>query len=238
MCCRPKRNTGRPGVGSRGARRAVSYGWHRPFGVRFGKRRRAFHGYARYGRSRYYERRNGRNENQFHGAARRIVGPGSLGKRAARHCRRRGHRAGSRSGSRKRPVALSSGARARLLYSAQSRWRNRPAHCTQASYEEYLKLTRDRFAQGIVSDLDVAQAETQLYGVQAQLLDLGVQRAQLEHAIAVLIGKAPADVTVPPMIVATVPPIVPEGVPSELLECRPDISAANAGWQPPTSKSV
>ena len=69
---------------------------------------------------------------------------------------------------------------------------------TEASYEEYLTLTQNRFSAGVVSDLDVAQAESQLYDVQSQLMDLGVQRAAFEHAIAILIGKAPAELTIPP----------------------------------------
>ena len=97
---------------------------------------------------------------------------------------------------------------------------------TEASYEEYLTLTRNRFAGGIASDLDVAQAETQLYAVQAQLMDLGVQRAAFEHAIAILIGKAPAEVTIPPVTLNILPPPVPPELPSELLERRPDIAGA------------
>ena len=97
---------------------------------------------------------------------------------------------------------------------------------TQGSYEEYLTLTRNRFSAGIASDLDVAQAEAQLYAVQAQLMDLGVQRAAFEHAIAILIGKAPAELTIPPAALTGSPPPVPMGVPSELLERRPDIASA------------
>jgi len=95
---------------------------------------------------------------------------------------------------------------------------------TVKSYEEYLKLTRDRFAGGIASDSDVAQAETQLYTTQASLQDIGVARAQLEHAIAILIGKPPAEVTLPAVTLATAPPPVPIAVPSALLERRPDIA--------------
>jgi NodT family efflux transporter outer membrane factor (OMF) lipoprotein len=97
---------------------------------------------------------------------------------------------------------------------------------TAASYEEYLTLTQNRFKFGIASDLDVAQAETQLYGVQSQLIDLGVQRAAFEHAIAILIGKAPAEVTIPPVTLNILPPPVPTAVPSELLERRPDIAGS------------
>ena len=88
---------------------------------------------------------------------------------------------------------------------------------TEASYEEYLTLTQNRFSGGIASDLDVAQAETQLYQVQAQLMDLGVQRAAFEHAIAILIGKAPAELTIPAVASNSSPPPVPLGVPTELL---------------------
>jgi NodT family efflux transporter outer membrane factor (OMF) lipoprotein len=97
---------------------------------------------------------------------------------------------------------------------------------TEASYEEYLTLTKNRFSAGVASDLDVAQAESQLYAVQSQSMDLGVQRAAFEHAIAILIGKAPAELTIPPVTLNTPPPPVPVGVPSELLERRPDIAAA------------
>ena len=97
---------------------------------------------------------------------------------------------------------------------------------TEASYEEYLKLTHDRFNSGVASDLDVAQAETQLYAVQAQLIDLGVQRAQFEHAIAILTGKPPAELTIPSAPLTALPPPVPVGLPSELLERRPDIASA------------
>jgi NodT family efflux transporter outer membrane factor (OMF) lipoprotein len=97
---------------------------------------------------------------------------------------------------------------------------------TAASYEEYLTLTQNRFSAGVASDLDVAQAESQLYAVQAQLMDLGVQRTAFEHAIAILIGKAPAELTIPPVTLNASPPPAPLGVPSELLERRPDIANA------------
>jgi NodT family efflux transporter outer membrane factor (OMF) lipoprotein len=97
---------------------------------------------------------------------------------------------------------------------------------TEASYQEYLTLTRNRFNGGVASDLDVAQAEAQLYAVQSQLIDLGVQRAQYEHAIAMLIGKAPVELTIPAEASLKAPPPVPIGVPSELLQRRPDIAGA------------
>lgn len=97
---------------------------------------------------------------------------------------------------------------------------------TAKSYEEYVVLTRNRFAGGIASDLDVAQAEAQLYATQAQMQDLGVARAQLEHAIAVLTGKPPAEVTIEAQVLTNPPPVFPVAVPSALLERRPDIANA------------
>jgi len=78
----------------------------------------------------------------------------------------------------------------------------------------------------VAADIDVAEAESQLYAVQSQLMDLGVQRAAFEHAIAILIGKAPAELTIPPITLNASPPPVPLAVPSELLERRPDIAGA------------
>ncbi|HLH41514.1 MAG TPA: efflux transporter outer membrane subunit [Bryobacteraceae bacterium] len=97
---------------------------------------------------------------------------------------------------------------------------------TVASYEEFLRLTENRFNGGIASGLDISLAQTQLYAAQSQLIDLGVQRAAFEHGIAVLIGKPPAEVTIPKEGSLTLPPPVPVGVPSELLERRPDIASA------------
>jgi len=97
---------------------------------------------------------------------------------------------------------------------------------TVKSYEDYLQLTRDRFKSGVASGGDVAQAETQLDTARALLIDLGVARAQFEHAIAVLTGKPPAALSVPSAETKAPPPPVPVGVPSALLERRPDIAAA------------
>jgi NodT family efflux transporter outer membrane factor (OMF) lipoprotein len=94
------------------------------------------------------------------------------------------------------------------------------------SYGEYLTLTRNRFTGGVASDLDVAQAESQLYTTQAALQDLGVLRAQYEHAIAVLTGRPPSELTIPALVIKNPPPAVPINVPSALLERRPDIAAA------------
>jgi len=96
---------------------------------------------------------------------------------------------------------------------------------TAKSYSEYLDLTRNRFAGGVASDLDVAQAESQLYAAQTELVDFGVVRAQMEHAIAVLAGKPPAAVTVAAKTITTTPPPVPIALPSALLERRPDIAS-------------
>ena len=97
---------------------------------------------------------------------------------------------------------------------------------TVRSYQELLALTRNRYAGGIASDSDVAQAETQLYNAQAQLTDLGVQRSQLEHAIAVLVGKPPAELSIARGHMPPPPPPIPVGLPSALLERRPDIAEA------------
>jgi len=96
---------------------------------------------------------------------------------------------------------------------------------TADAYQKALTLTTNRYNQGIASGVDVAQAQTQLETTRAQAIDLGVQRAQLEHAVAVLTGKAPAELTITQAPVAVQPPAVPVALPSELLERRPDIAA-------------
>ena len=97
---------------------------------------------------------------------------------------------------------------------------------TVESYTQALRLTQNRFEGGAAPRSDVAQAKTQLETVQAQDTDLGVQRAQFEHAIAVLMGKAPAAFSLSAAPVGMHPPDIPPGVPSQLLERRPDIAAA------------
>jgi NodT family efflux transporter outer membrane factor (OMF) lipoprotein len=97
---------------------------------------------------------------------------------------------------------------------------------TVKSYQDYLKLTQDRFNGGVASGSDVAQAQTLLDSAEAQLIDYGVARAQLEHAIAILTGKPPSAVSIAASPIKIVPPPVPVGVPSTLLERRPDIAAA------------
>ena len=95
-----------------------------------------------------------------------------------------------------------------------------------AGYERSLQLTRNQFNVGVVARLDVVQAEAQLKSTQAQAIDAGVQRAQLEHAIAVLVGKPPAELSLASVPVRRVFPDIPVALPSELLERRPDIAAA------------
>ena len=97
---------------------------------------------------------------------------------------------------------------------------------TVANYERSLQLTRNQYAAGIVARGDVAQAESQLKSTQAQAVDAAIVRAQLEHAIAVLIGKPPAELTIVVKPLLAVYPEIPVALPSTLLERRPDIAAA------------
>jgi NodT family efflux transporter outer membrane factor (OMF) lipoprotein len=97
---------------------------------------------------------------------------------------------------------------------------------TAAVYEKSLQLTKNQYAVGVAGRSDVVLAEAQLKSTQAQAIDAGVQRAQLEHAIAVLIGKPPAAFSIPPTRMKETFPEIPTGVPSELLERRPDVAAA------------
>ena len=105
---------------------------------------------------------------------------------------------------------------------------------TITAYQKSLELTKNRYAVGVAGKVDVVQAEAQLFSAQAQAIDLGVQRAQLEHAIAVLIGKTPADFSLRTIEASggtsvdwkVAMPVVPVGLPSTLLERRPDIAAA------------
>ncbi len=94
------------------------------------------------------------------------------------------------------------------------------------AYQKALKLTQDRFNSGVATQSDVAQAQTQLKVAQAQAIDNGVNRAQLEHAIAVLMGQPPGNFVLAPKIVALQPPRIPGQIPSTLLERRPDIAEA------------
>jgi NodT family efflux transporter outer membrane factor (OMF) lipoprotein len=97
---------------------------------------------------------------------------------------------------------------------------------TVADYQQALQITVNRHNQGVASGADVAESQTQLETARAEAIDLGVARSQLEHAIAILTGKAPADLTIAQAAIAAPPPVIPVAVPSELLERRPDIAAA------------
>ena len=121
---------------------------------------------------------------------------------------------------------------------------------TIAAFERAVELTTNRYNQGVASQIEVLQARTQLESTRALAIDVGVQRARFEHAIAILIGKPPAEFSLPPtaapvrlpeiptglsvqpsdipggLPVLVPPPPIPAGLPSELLERRPDIAAA------------
>jgi NodT family efflux transporter outer membrane factor (OMF) lipoprotein len=97
---------------------------------------------------------------------------------------------------------------------------------TVVAFEAALDIATQRFNAGVASDSDVALAQTQLQTARAQLIDLGVLRAQLEHAVATLIGEAASTFVLPANAAQLAPPNVPAGVPSQLLERRPDVAAA------------
>jgi len=97
---------------------------------------------------------------------------------------------------------------------------------TVAAYQRSYDLTQNRYNAGIVARVDVVQAEVQLKSTQAQLLDLGVDRAQLEHAIAILLGQPPSQFALERGRLKSAMPAIPVVVPSALLERRPDIAAA------------
>ena len=97
---------------------------------------------------------------------------------------------------------------------------------TLDSYQQSLQLTEDRLDGGLSSQSDVEQAQTQLEQTRAQLIDLGVQRAQFEHAIAVLVGEPATNFHIAEKPLAGDPPSIPTGIPSELLQRRPDIAGA------------
>jgi NodT family efflux transporter outer membrane factor (OMF) lipoprotein len=87
-------------------------------------------------------------------------------------------------------------------------------------------LNESRFQGGIASEVEVEQAKTILQTTRAQAFDVGVARSQYEHAVAILIGRPPAEFSLPPLPLTAPPPHIPVGVPSVLLERRPDIAAA------------
>jgi NodT family efflux transporter outer membrane factor (OMF) lipoprotein len=95
-----------------------------------------------------------------------------------------------------------------------------------AAYQKSLAITENQYRAGVAAKSDVMQAETQLKSTQAQAIDVGVQRAQTEHAIALLVGKSPSTFSLATMGLSTVAPSIPPALPSQLLERRPDIAAA------------
>lgn len=97
---------------------------------------------------------------------------------------------------------------------------------TTAAYARSLKLTENQYNAGIVPKSDVTQARTQLKSTEAQAIDLDWQRAQLEHAIAVLVGVSPSELSIMPRELLPKLPQVPVALPSQLLERRPDVAAA------------
>jgi NodT family efflux transporter outer membrane factor (OMF) lipoprotein len=94
------------------------------------------------------------------------------------------------------------------------------------SFEKFLELTQNRYQGGVASAVDVAQAQTQLENTRTQAIDVLIQRAQNEHAIAALTGQPASTFSIPQAAWNTPPPAIPPGLPSELLERRPDIAAA------------
>src|SRR6202051_4657810 len=97
---------------------------------------------------------------------------------------------------------------------------------TVVAFEAALDIAAQRFNAGVASDSDVALAQTQVETARSQLIDLGVMRAQLEHAIATLIGETASTFVLPANATQLAPPNIPAGVPSQLLERRPDVAAA------------
>ena len=97
---------------------------------------------------------------------------------------------------------------------------------TVIAYQRALELTQNRYNGGLAAGAEVAQAQTQLETTEAQGIDVGVARAQFEHAIAALVGQPASTFSIPASPLNLSPPKVPVGVPSDLLERRPDIAAA------------
>jgi NodT family efflux transporter outer membrane factor (OMF) lipoprotein len=97
---------------------------------------------------------------------------------------------------------------------------------TVVAYQKALDLTTNRYKGGLAAKVEVAQAATQLETTEAQAIDVGVERAQFEHAIAALVGQPASSFAIPVSPLSASPPKVPVGLPSDLLQRRPDIAAA------------
>ncbi|WP_454781050.1 efflux transporter outer membrane subunit [Legionella sp. WA2022007384] len=97
---------------------------------------------------------------------------------------------------------------------------------TVTAYSKVLQFTRNQYASGVVSRADVVQAQIQVESAQASAINNGILRGQYEHAIAVLMGRPPADFSLKPAIINLKPPVIPLEVPSVWLERRPDIAQA------------
>jgi len=102
---------------------------------------------------------------------------------------------------------------------------------TVAAYRRALQITENQYRAGTTASTDYLTALAQLQSTEAQLIAVGIQRQLFEHAIAVLTGHAPAEVTIAPAPLAAAVPVVPPGLPSALLERRPDIAAAERAMQ-------
>jgi multidrug efflux system outer membrane protein len=99
-------------------------------------------------------------------------------------------------------------------------------HSSVQVFTKSFNLTTNLRAGGVATDLDVAEAETVLKTTQAQIPAVALQRAQFEHALALLVGQPASTFRIPEQSLSAMPPFIPPGIPSELLERRPDISAA------------
>ena len=158
---------------------------------------------------------------QLQRRARRQLGDRPVGPRAPHRRGRRSDRAGERRRPRSGQAVRAGAARAGLFPAARAGRRRSPAAATPSPPTSSRCSSRsNQYAAGVAARADVAQAETQLKSTQAQALDAGVQRAQLEHAIAVLIGKAPADFSIAPEAVAT------DVSADSARRCRPSCSSA------------
>jgi NodT family efflux transporter outer membrane factor (OMF) lipoprotein len=102
---------------------------------------------------------------------------------------------------------------------------------TATAFQRTLEITEHQYAAGTVSNADVATARAQLLTTQSAAINTGVARAQFEHAIAVLMGMPPAELTIPPTPFNNALPSIPVSLPSTLLERRPDIAAAERAMQ-------